>query len=474
MKNSLYYSAVLALVLSGCSLSPELSIPKSEFPEQYRADTASGKTQIAGSWWLEYHDEKLSALIEEAINNNYDLQEAMVNISLARATLSKSTSDRYPSVDVEGSGKRVRTSADTFNSKAHTTYNDFSLSAVLSYEIDLWGKYKEAETSSRASLIASYAAKDTVKISLAASVADSYFTLISLYEQADIVDATIQARMEGLKRYQAQYQAGSIGRAVLLQEEASLNSAKISKDALEQSIALQQSALAVLVGKSPKEIAEFAKMSLPRTLPKDVVIPANLPSELLTKRPDIKQAEENLKAANANIGVARAAYFPSISLSGVLGYESTQLSNLVGSKSATNNFGGSIASPLFNMGKTSATVESAKASKELAEISYAKTVQQAFQDVYDALNSRHTLMIKLEHQIAYEKSMEKVYALTKKQYEAGYGDYLSLLDAKRNLLSAQLATSQTKQALLSSGVSLFKALGGGWDKDVFERHAETL
>ncbi|WP_333803948.1 efflux transporter outer membrane subunit [Sulfurospirillum sp.] len=474
MKNSIYYSAVLALVLSGCSLSPELNVPQTQFPQAYRADVKSETGYVDGAWWSGYHDEKLSALIEEALNNNYDLQTAMANISLARASLSLSTSNRYPSLDVQGSGQRVRSSADTFNSKAHNTYNDFSLSAVLSYELDLWGKYKEAEASSRASLIATYAAKDTVKISLASSVAESYFTLISLYEQLDITNETIKAREEGLKRNESKYTLGAIAKGTLLSDRAELNSAQITKDALEQSIALQQSALAVLVGKSPEAIAAFSKDGLPRVLPSDIVVPSNLPSELLTKRPDIKQAEENLKAANANIGVARAAYFPSISLSGALGFESTQLSNLMKSQSGMNSFGGSLASPLFNMGKTSSNVESAKANKELAEITYAKTVQQAFQEAYDALNKRHTLTQKFEHQLAYEKNIEQVYLLAKKQYESGYGDYLTLLDAKRNLLSAKLASSQTKQALLSSGVSLYKSLGGGWDKVVFEKHADTL
>ncbi|QIR77096.1 efflux transporter outer membrane subunit [Sulfurospirillum diekertiae] len=474
MKNSLYYSAVLALILSGCSLSPELNVPTTQFPQTYRADVKSETSYVDAAWWSNYHDAKLTALIEEALTNNYDLQSAMANISLARATLSRSTSDRYPSLDVQGSGQRIRSSGDTFNSKAHNTYNDFSLSAVLSYELDLWGKYKEAEASSRASLIATYAAKDTVKISLAASVADSYFTLISLYEQLDITNETIKAREEGLKRNEAKYTLGAISKGTLASDRAELNSAQITKDALEQAILLQQSALAVLVGKSPEAIAAFSKDGLPRVLPSDVNVPANLPSELLSKRPDITQAEENLKAANANIGVARAAYFPSISLSGALGFESTQLSNLMKSQSGMNSFGGSLASPLFNMGKTSSNVESAKANKELAEIAYAKTVQQAFQDAYDALNKRHTLTQKLEHQLSYEKNIEQVYLLAKKQYENGYGDYLTLLDAKRNLLSAKLATSQTKQALLSSGVSLYKSLGGGWDKEVFDRHADTL
>lgn len=471
---SLYAISLAALIFGGCSLSPELNVPQTPLPEHYTSESNQTTAPINVQWWKNYHDEKLSALIEEAYKNNYDLQEAMANISLARASLSSSTSDRYPSLDLQGSGKRVRSSADTFSSKAHTTYNDFSLSAVLSYEIDLWGKYKEAETSARSSLIATYAAKDTVKIALASSVADSYFTLLSLYEQLGIVNDTIQTREEGLKRYQAQYRAGSITKATLLQEQALLESARINKDALDQSIALQQSALAVLVGKSPKAIAEFSQEAFAHQLPNDISVPSNLPSELLNNRPDIKQAEEKLKAANANIGVARAAYFPSISLSGVLGFESTQLSNLFQPSAGTHNFGGSLASPIFNMGKTSANVESAKATKEIAEINYARTVQQAFQDAYDALNKRRILTQKLEHQKAYVDSMSQVYVLAKRQYEQGYGDYLTLLDAKRTYLAAQLDLVQLKQSLLSSGISLYKALGGGWDKESFNQETSKL
>ncbi|WP_041666315.1 efflux transporter outer membrane subunit [Sulfurospirillum deleyianum] len=474
MMRNIYALSLSAFIFAGCSLSPELNIPTTQFPERYEAVASTPSSTTLMQWWKAYGDEKLSALIEEALANNYDLQTSMANISLARATLSSNTSNRYPSLDVEGSGRKYRSSADTFSSTTHNTYNTFGLSAVLSYELDLWGKYKEAEASARASLIASYAAKETVKIALIASVADGYFTLVSLNEQLDIVKETITAREEGLKRYRVQYQAGSITKATLLQEEAELRSAQINKDSLEQSIVTQQSALAVLVGKSPKAIAEFAKNSLPRVLPQDIAVPSSLPSELLNNRPDIKQAEENLKAANANIGVARAAYFPSISLSGVLGYESTQLSNLVSSRSAMHNFGGSVASPLFNMGKTSSSVESAKANKELAEISYAQTVQKAFQESYDALNTRHILSTKLEHQKAYLDSMAQVFVLSKRQYEAGYGDYLALLDAKRNYLSAQLALIQVKQELLSSGVSLYKALGGGFDTERFSKETSAL
>ncbi len=278
MMRNVYALSLSAFIFAGCSLSPELNIPTTQFPQAYRSDVKSETSYVDAAWWSNYGDAKLSSLIEEALANNYDLQTSMANISLARATLSSSTSNRYPSLDVQGSGQRIRSSADTFNSQAHNTYNDFSLSAVLSYELDLWGKYKEAEASSRASLIATYAAKDTVKISLASSVADSYFTLISLYEQLDITNETIKAREEGLKRNESKYALGAIAKTTLLSERAELNSAQITKDALEQSIALQQSALAVLVGKSPEAIAAFSKEGLPRILPNDVKVPKKIPS----------------------------------------------------------------------------------------------------------------------------------------------------------------------------------------------------
>ncbi len=474
MKHNLYTFSLIALIFSGCSLSSELNIPQTEFPKQYQMDVESKTNAMDASWWNHYHDAKLSALVAEALANNYDMQTAMAHISLARATLSSSTSNRYPSLDIQGSGQRMRTSADTFNSQAHTTYNNFSLSTVLSYELDLWGKYKEAEASSKASLVASYAAKDTVKISLAASVAESYFSLIAFYEQLEIVNQTVTSRLEGLKRYTFQYQAGVITKATLLQEEAELKSAQITQASLEQSIALQHSALAALVGKTPQAIAAFSKESVPRLLPDDIVVPSDLPSAILVKRPDSKQAEENLKAANANVGVARAAYFPSISLSGALGFESTQLSNLIKSPSAMNSFGGSIASPLLNMGKTSSNVQSAQANKQIAEIAYAKTVQAAFQEAYDALNSRQTLAQQYDYQKTHTERLSQVYVLSKRQYEAGYGDYLSLLEAKRNYLSAQLSLVSVKHALLSSSISLYKALGGGWDKEAFDKEVESL
>ena len=473
MKLNIYSIFLTALIFNGCSLSSDLVIPKTEFPLEYQGNNVDiSNNKIEEEWWKNYQDEKLSLLIEEALKNNYDLQTAMVNISLSRASLSSSISERYPTLELQGSANKIRTSANTFESNAQNKYNNYSLSAVLSYEVDLWGKYKESENSAKSSLIASYAARDTVKISLVSNIVDNYFTLISLNEQLDVINQVILAKEEELKRYQTQYQVGSISRANLLQEKSSLTNINIEKNSLEQAISLQKSTLAVLVGKTPKEIDEFCKEVFKDKLPKDIVIPSNLPSELLNNRPDIKQAEENLKSSNYNIAVAKAMYFPQISLSGLIGFESMDLNNLFQSNTIKNSAGGSLVSPLLNTGKISANVDSAKANKELAEINYKKTVQQAFQEVYDILNKRKTILQDIEYQKKYSANMEEIFRITQNQYKQGYIDYLTLLNSKANYLSSQTNLIQLNQSLLSSTVSLYKALGGGWDKEYLKKIEE--
>lgn len=466
MKRNIYITTAIMLALSGCSLKPELVMPKTELPSEYRAD-ATKSVAINKNWWQSYGDATLSKLMDEAFAHNFDLQKAMVNISLARAQLSLSESERYPSLDAKGSFGRVRSSADTISSRSHTEFNSFSLSAILSYELDLWGRVKDGEEAAKDTLLATEASRDAVKLALAAGVADSYFALISLHEQQRIIDETIASRKESVARMEQKYALGAINRAVLLQEKAELSGLMMNKDSLNEAITLQCSALAVLVGRTPEQIVALSKEQMRSSLPNDIEVPSGLPSELLEKRPDIKEAELRLKAANAQVGVAKTAYFPTISLSGVLGFESKQLSNLLSSEANTWNIGGGLVAPILNHGRTKAGVQSAEALKEMAVINYAQSVQKAFAEVYDALNRRHILVQKLEHNKEHEKNFEEVLKLVQTQYEGGYNEYLNVLDAKRHLLTAQLATVQTKQALLSTNVSLYKALGGGWEKGAY-------
>lgn len=465
MKHNIYSIFLSALILNGCTSSNDLVIPQTEFPLEYSNNANSKSIIIEKQWWKNYQDEKLSLLIEEALKNNHDLQTAMVNISLSRASLSSSTSERYPTLEVQGSTNKIKTSADTFESNIHNKYNNYSLSTVLSYEIDLWGKYKDTENSAKSSLLASYASRDTVKLALIASVIDNYFTLISLNEQLNVINQIVLAKEEELKRYQTQYNVGSISKIDIYQEKSSLINLDMEKNSIEQTISLQKSNLAVLAGKTPKEIDEFCKEIFKEKLPNDITVPLDLPSNLLNNRPDIKQAEENLKSANYNISVAKAMYFPKISLTALVGFESMNSNNLFQSSALKNSLGSSLVSPILNTGKISANVDNAKANMELAEINYKKTVQQAFQEVYDILNKRDAILKNMEHQKTYTKNIEEIYRITQNQYNQGYVDFIALQSAKRNYLSSQTNLIKLNQSLISSTVSLYKALGGGWSKE---------
>lgn len=472
MKHNIYSIFLSALILNGCTSSNDLVIPQTEFPLEYSNNANSKSIIIEEQWWKNYQDEKLSLLIEEALKNNHDLQTAMVNISLSRASLSSSTSERYPTLEVQGSTNKIKTSADTFESNIHNKYNNYSLSTVLSYEIDLWGKYKDAQNSAKSSLLASYASRDTVKLALIASVMDNYFTLISLNEQLNVINQIVLAKEEELKRYQTQYNVGSISKIDIYQEKSSLLNLDMEKNSIEQAISLQKSTLAVLVGKTPKEIDEFCKEIFKEKLPNDITVPLDLPSNLLNNRPDIKQAEENLKSSNYNISVAKAMYFPKISLTGLIGFESMNSNNLFQSNAVKNSLGGNLVSPILNTGKISANVDNAKANKELAEINYKKTVQQAFQEVYDILNKRDVILKDMEHQKIYTKNMEEIYKITLNQYKQGFIDFIVLQSAKRNYLSSQTNLIKLNQSLISSTVSLYKALGGGWSEEYLKKIEE--
>jgi outer membrane protein, multidrug efflux system len=470
MNRNLSILTLAALIFTGC-LSPDLQIPKTSLPVVSTTDKA---LDVDSSWWEKYNDKELTLLINETFKNNYDLQKSMLNISLARSILTGSTSDRYPSLAVQGSGDKNKTSANSYNNEDHTKYNNFSLSSILSYEVDLWGKYKDMESSSQARLLSTYAAKDTIKISLAANVAENYFNLVSLLNQVEILNKAVVVKKTTIEKLQSQYDNGVISKANLLQQQTLLDNILILRSQTLNTLSLQNSALAVLVGKNPQEIVDFSKKDFSKTLPKSLEIPAGLTSDALNNRPDIKEAEQNLIASNYEIGVAHADYFPSISLSGLLGFQSLQFSNLTNNRSQTYSYGGNISMPLLNRGKIDANVEKAKTNKELALVDYRKTIQIAFQELFDALNTRKNLVERVNYQNSYEKNLESVLDLTKKQYENGYVDYVSLMDTEYNLLLAKLNTVQLNQSVLRSGVTLYKVLGGGWKESDFSKDFNNL
>ncbi|MDR1460454.1 MAG: efflux transporter outer membrane subunit [Campylobacteraceae bacterium] len=467
MNRKICLAITCALMFAGCSLSPKLTTSHVENANisalGLNVDN-SNMTIISDKWWEEYGDETLNSLVEEALKNNKDLEIALLNISLARSSLAIKEADRYPTLGVQGGASRTQTSEEAFSSQGRrTTFNDFSLSAILSYEVDLWGKVSSSNAAAKADLLSSKASADGVRLSLASGVADSYFVLLSLKEQLSLIKQTIKTREETFELTKTRFEAGVERESTLAQQESLLSSAKITKNNIEQQIATTGSALGILLGRDVEGLLANKNITA-EVLPNDISIPNDIPSNILESRPDIEASFQQLVSSNELIGVARAAYFPSLSLSALFGLSSYDASNLFRSSARTWNTGATLAAPLIDFGRTSNSVEIAEISKDIAALSYEKTVLNAFSEVYNAMTSRMLLEENLKNAQDYENAIKRTLELVNYQYEAGFVDYLSVLDAQRSLLTAQLSTIQTHQALLSSGVALFKALGGGWNK----------
>lgn len=464
--NSIKIALPLAAILlfGGCSFTPKLQDVNFTMP----ADMTEQNLTINSNWWEQYNDPKLNALIEEGLKNNKDLQIAMLNIESARVSLRLEQAEWLPTINAQGGASRQKSSQEAYTSSGVSrVYNDFSLSAVLSYEIDLWGKVASSNKAARAALLASKASADTVRLSLSSSIADYYFALISYKEQLEIANQAVKTREDTVNLTQMQVDAGSERESVLSQQKSLLAQAKITRDAAEQNLYLTSSALGILLGRQPASLL-VDKEIITAELPSDIVIPEYIPSSILAYRPDIESSYQQLIASNEQIGISRAAYFPSISISGLLGLQSANSGDLLQSSAKTWNLGGSLIAPLIDFGRTSNNVELAKIQKDISVLNYESTVLTAFGEVYDALNNRRILLQNLQNALDYESSLQRTLDLVTEQYNAGYTDYLSVLDSERSLLNAKISTVSTKQSLLSSGVSLFKALGGGWNKETYQ------
>ena len=296
-----------------------------------------------------------------------------------------------------------------------------------------------------------------------ASVVDSYFAVVALNEQKEIATRTVALRQESLEIMRKKMRYGVVSEYEVLANEALVTQAKSTLESIENSLVRQKSALHVLLGTAPDKLFGEGVVLERASLPDSITVPEGLPSSLLEQRPDIQAALYALQASNANIHVAKAAHFPSISLSGALGYESAALGNLVRSSANTWSLGGSLVAPLFDFGRVAAGVEQAKAAQELARLAYEQSVYRAFNEVHEALSARQSLAASREYLKTQEAIQARLLELSTLRYEKGVSDYLSVLDATRSLLEAQLGVVQAQQAVLSGDISLIKALGGGWN-----------
>lgn len=449
--------AVFSLIcLGGCLLGPNYKQPQLDLPQNGQPGDTFG-IFTTEKWWNVFEDPVLDGLEERALAYNQDLKAAVARVDEARADVGIARADQMPSLSANAQSGREGNSAGSGESQS-------TAGVSASFELDLWGKYRRLSESARARLLASEAARDTVRLTLTADVANGYFALRRLDAQQQILQRTLQAREENVRVYEARYKAGYCTEVDLRRVQADKDSVQAQLQELSLQLEQQETALAVLLGESPREI-------IARNIPRGKTlselnlvpdVPADLPSDLLERRPDVRQAEEQLIAANANIGAARAAYFPSISLTAGAGFASSALTRLFTGGAGVWNMAGNALAPIFEGGKIRAQNKKAEAQYREQLASYTKTVQNAFKEAYDALSANRMDRSIFDSYNAQTSAMRRSYELTKKQLDAGLIGVTDLLDVEENLLSAEMNLSSARANELSAVVNLCKALGGGW------------
>jgi multidrug efflux system outer membrane protein len=454
-----------AALLTGCTLGPAYERPAAELPAHWAESPQKGVKAPAARWWTMYGDPALERLVDEALASNQDLALATARVDEARALSQIADSQRMPTVDATFERDRFR-----FSERAPIPVpsnalesNSYRAKLNVAYEVDLWGRLRSASNAARAELLASEANRETVRIALTTEVVRAYFTLVAFDAQVEATRRSLGLREEGLDLQKVRRDAGLINEFNLRQLEGEVAAARAQLPALEANRTAQELALAVLLGRSPRAIMEGAVERRPgQGEPAAPVVPEGLPSDLLLRRPDVVSAELVLIANNARISEARAALFPRIGLSGYLGSESTALSNLFTGPAGIWSLGFALAQPIFQGGRLFAEVDAVKARERQAVAQYQKTLQEAFREVRQALNTQVKAREAYEAESARTVALGEALRLARIRYRNGLLSQLEVLDSERNLLQAELNRSDALRVQRAAVADLVKALGGGW------------
>ena len=475
-KTSVSLSILLLSVFawSGCAVGPNYKRPKVDVPVTYRdgaaeAPTTSGQNaagtaqQMASigdeKWWDVFQDEELRNLIREALKNNYDIRIAATRVLEAQAQLGITRADQYPSLGVGGSVADQRSPRIGPIPSYEVSLGQVTASAA--WNLDFWGRYRRATEAARANLLANEWAQKQVMASLVANVAASYFQLRQLDLQLEISKRTLGSRSESLKLTQTLEQHGLSSLLDVRQSEQLVYTAGEEVPDFERQIAQQENAISILLGRNPGDIPRGLRLTEQPHAPE---VPAGIPSALLERRPDICEAEQNLIAANAQIGVARSAYFPQISLTGTAGFETPALTSLFTGPAGVWNFGASLTQPIFEGGRIKNNVRLTEAQRQQFLLSYQQTIQGAFRDVSNALVAYRKDREFRNQQEQLLKSAQDAAHLSEVRFKAGTTDYLEVLTNETNSFTAELGLAQAQGNELIALVQLYQALGGGWQQ----------
>jgi len=447
--------------LSACSVGPDYVRPEIDSPTAWRVDYPDAADTANTLWWHQFNEPVLDQLIDTALRENKDVRIAAARVEEFAARVDIARSGFYPQIGYNGQATRNKASRDAFGgvpTGSDRSYNDYSAVLNSGWEIDLWGRIRRSTEAARANLLAQEENRRAVILSLVSSVASTYITLRQLDRQLEIAQETLVTRAKNLDLFKLKFEGGVVSELELVQVKVEYEQAAAAIPPLERRIAFTENALSVLLGHNPGAITRgkpIDQLVLPP-------IPEGTPSTLLTRRPDIRAAEQSMVSANARIGVARAQYFPTISLTGLFGYVSSELDNLISNGANVWSLGGNALGPIFTGGAVSAQVRASEAVQQQALVGYLQTVQSAFQDVDNVLIS----VQKRRQQLAAEgrrvQALSDYARLASIRYNEGYASYIEVLDAQRSLFDAELQYAGVQGSVYTSLVDTYKAMGGGW------------
>lgn len=461
--------AAAAVVLAGCTVGPNYKRPQVAVPPNFRAPAPLPEAQAASladeQWFEVFRDPQLQSLVRVALAQNYDLRDAVARVDEARANFGITRSNQFPQVSASGELQVTRLSRNgafplpsTFVANQNRNWGQAGLN-LLSFQLDLWGQLRRATERARANLLSADWNRKTVITTVVSQVAADYFQLLELDSELGISQSTLDTRRESLKLTLDRQAHGIATLLDVRQAEQLVDSAAESIPQLRLQIEQTEDQVSLLLGKNPQSIRRAGSFAEEYEPP---AVPAGLPSALLERRPDIRAAEEELVAANANIGVAKAEYFPQISLSGFIGGQSSQLASLFSGPNRAWTFVPQITQPIFTAGRIKSNVRLARAEREQAQVAYEKSIQTAFSEVSDALIAHQRTRESRVEQEKLVATLQDRKRLAYVRYRGGVDTQLNALDADRDLFQAELTLAQIRYSELASVVQLYKALGGGW------------
>jgi outer membrane protein, multidrug efflux system len=456
-----------AFSLFGCMMGPNYQRPDIDTPQSWRFEDKESKDVANTTWWTQFGDPVLNELIQTALKENKDVKTAAARVEEFIGRYGTTRAALFPQIGAGGGYGRQRVSELTGPSpladvpgpnQPNPNFNSSQLFINANWEIDLWGKLRRATEAARAELLSTEEARKSVILTLVTSVANAYINLRDFDKQLELTRQTAKSYKESYDLFSLRFKYGIVSQIEVSQAQSQYEQAMANIPFFEKLIAQQENALSALLGRNPGPIARgrtIDELMFP-------AVPAGLPSDILTNRPDIRQAEQNLIAANANIGVAKSLYFPTISLTGLLGWASNDLSDLFHGPAKTWSWFVPVTAPIFTAGAISGQVKSAEAIQQQTLFNYEKSIQEAFREVDDALVDQKRTREQIEAEVRQVEALREYVRLARLRYDNGYASYLEVLYAENSLYASELTHTQSQGALFQALVNVYKSMGGGW------------